>query len=107
MTFFFVRPNWFSELFCSTKKEVKKEVFGHFLESFDKKNCDVFFWPVLPLKVSIYVSIGTQGAFRKILGSVGQKWIPKKYQRWDPLGRQGVESLKGRASPPPLNPPLY
>ena len=28
----------------------------------------------------------------------------KKYQRGDPLGRQGVESLRG-ASAPPLNPP--
>ena len=80
------------------KKQVKKAGFGHFLEYFDKKIA--FFLARAPLKVSIYVSIGTQGAFRKILGSVGQKWIPKKYQRWDPLGRQGVESLKGRASPP-------
>ena len=41
------------------------------------------------------VYIGAKGAFRKILESVGQKWI-KKYQRRDPLGRQGVETLRGR-----------
>ena len=64
----------------------------------------VFFWRALPLKV---VYIGAQGAFRKNLGWVGQKWISEKVSKGEPLGRQGVESLRGGASaPPPLNPPL-
>ena len=50
------------------------------------------------------VYIGAKGAFRKILGSVGQKWISEKVSKGDPLGRQGVESLRGGggrgASPP-------
>ena len=41
------------------------------------------------------VYIGAQGAFRKNLGSVGKNGFIKKYQRGEPLGRQGVESLRG------------
>ena len=52
------------------KKQVKKAVFGHFLENFDKKNA--FFGARSP---SNLVYIGAKGAFRKILGSVGQNWI--------------------------------
>ena len=35
------------------------------------------------------------GAFRKILGSVRQKWKSQNSSKGDPLGRQGVESLRG------------
>ena len=48
------------------------------------------------------------GAFRKILGSVGQKWISEKVSKGDPLGRKGVESLREkdvRPPPPPPDPP--
>ena len=45
------------------------------------------------------VNIGAKGALRKIFGSVGQNGFIKKYQRGDPLGRQGVESLKGASAP--------
>ena len=45
-------------------------VFGLFLENFDKKIA--FFWRVLPSKI---VGNGAKSAFRKILVSVGQKWI--------------------------------
>ena len=53
------------------KKTGQKAVFGHFVEKFDRKIA-IFFWRTLPLKVSIY---WRPGGFRKILGSVGQKWI--------------------------------
>ena len=39
-----------------------------------------------------------------IYGQSAKNGFLKKYQRGDPLGRQGVESLKGGR--PPLNPPL-
>ena len=73
------------------EKTVKEAVFGHFLKKFDKKN-RVFFGARSPSKL---VCIGAQGAFRKILGSVCQKWISEKVSKRDPLGRQGVESLRG------------
>ena len=67
--FFLDRSDWFSELSQSSKKtlfwrnflrrrqffekkQVKKAVFGHFLENFDKKNA--FFWRALPLKTRRY-----------------------------------------------------
>ena len=53
-----------------SEKTVKKAVFGHFLKNFDKKSR--FFGARSPSKL---VYIGAEGAFRKILGSVGQKWI--------------------------------
>ena len=40
------------------------------------------------------------GAF---LGSSAKNGYPKIVQRGDLLGRRGVESLKGRPPPPPLN----
>ena len=52
------------------KKHVKNAVFGHFLETFDKKTR--FFDARSPSKL---VYIGARGAFGQILGSVGQKWI--------------------------------
>ena len=63
-----------------------------------------FFGARSPSKIAY---IGAKGAFRKILGSVGQKWISEKYQRGDPLGRQGVKSLRGGGSVriPPRPPP--
>ena len=66
--FFLGRPNRFFELSQSSKKtlfwpiflrrrqflkkQVKKAVFGQFLENLDKKTR--FFWRALPLKISIY-----------------------------------------------------
>ena len=78
------------------EKTVKKAVFGHFLKNFDKKIA--FFGARSPSKL---VYIGAQGAFRKILGSVGQKGISEKVSKGDPLGRQGVESLRGGGVRPP------
>ena len=49
------------------------------------------------------VYIGAKDAFRKILGSVSQKWISQNSTKGDPLGRHGVESLRGL---PFLTPPL-
>ena len=82
------------------KKTVKKAVFGRFLKKLDKKIA-FFFGARSPSKL---VYIGAEGALRKILGSVGQKWISKLYQRGDPLGRQGVESLRGGGGRPPPPP---
>ena len=86
------------------KKTVEKAVFRNFLKNFDKKNRGFFLARAPPSKL-VYI-----GAFRKILGSVGQKWISQKLSkgRRDPLGRQGVESLKRRSvqyTPPPPPPP--
>ena len=51
------------------------------------------------------VYFGTQGTFRKILGLVDQKWISQNSSKGDPLGRQGVKSLREDTSAPsaPLN----
>ena len=58
-----------------------------------------FFGARSPSKIAY---IGAKGSFRKILGSVGQKWISEKVSKGgDPLGRQGVKSLRGGASAPP------
>ena len=53
------------------KKQIKKAVFGHFLDYFDQKIA-FFFGARSPSKL---IYIGTKGIFRKILESVGQKWI--------------------------------
>ena len=44
--------------------------FVHFLENFSNKLCS--FWCALPSKI---VKFGAKGSFRKVLGSVSQKWI--------------------------------
>ena len=51
-----------------------------------------------PIKISI--CIGAKGAFRKILGSVSQKWISQNSTK-QTLGRHGVESLREEKRPPP------
>ena len=85
------------------EKTVKKAVFGHFLKNFDKKMR--FFGARSPSKIA---SIGAEGAFRKILGSVGQKWISEKESKGGPFGSAGgqIPEGGGRPPPPPLNPPL-
>ena len=64
----------FSQNFCAAgkilKKQFKKGVFGTF-GKFLPKNC-LFFGARAPSKL---VYIGAKGAFRKILGLIGQKWI--------------------------------
>ena len=109
--FFLGRSNWFFELFRRQvfEKTVKKNVFGHFLKNFDKKN-RVFFGARSPSKL---IYIGAQGAFRKYLGTVGQKWICEKLSKGGPFGSAGGRIPEQRASaptppppPPPLNPPL-
>ena len=55
------------------------------------------------------IYFGATGVFRKILRSVGQKWISEKYQRGGPFGSAGDRFLEkgGRTHPPPpLNPAL-
>ena len=64
------------------KKTVKKGVFRHFLENFDQKIA--FFRRALPLKISKVFS-----------GRSAKSGFLKKTQRGDPLGWQGVESLRG------------
>ena len=125
-TFFFLgRPNWFFELSQSTvlrlfwqnflrrrqifEKTVKKNRFWALFEKFWQKNC-VFFGARSPSKL---VYIGAEGAFRKILGSVRQKWISEKVSKGGPFGSAGGRIPEGGgggvrppAPPPPLNPPL-
>ena len=53
------------------------------------------------------VYIGAKDAFRKILGSVGQKWISEKVSKGGPFGSAGGRIPEGGGRPPPtLNPPL-
>ena len=90
------------------EKTVKKAVFGHFLKNFDKKIA-FFFGARSPSKL---VYVGAKGAFRKILGSVGQKWISEKVSKGGPFGSAGGRIPKGKGvrppppAPSPLNPPL-
>ena len=54
------------------------------------------------------VYIGAKGAFRKILGSVGQKWISEKVSKGGPFGSAGgriPEGGGGERPPPPPPPP--
>ena len=46
------------------------------------------------------VYFGAQGALRKNLGSVSQKWISQNSAKGDPLGRHGVEFLRGKGIRP-------
>ena len=65
------------------------------------KNVDkkiAFFGARSPSKL---VYIGAESAFRKILGSVGQKWISEKVSKGGPFGSAGARIPEGRASAPP------
>ena len=79
------------------EKTGKKAVFGQFSENDDKKI--VFFGARSPAKL---VYIGAKGAFRKILGSINQKW---KSQNSTKAGGHISERVKVRPPPSPLNPP--
>ena len=54
------------------------------------------------------VYIGAQGAFRKILGSVGQKWVFEKLSKGGPFGSSGGRNPEGgggwRRTPPKSDP---
>ena len=59
-----------------------------------------------PLSKLVY--FGAKGALRKILGSVGQKWISQNSTKADPFGRWEAESLRAgerKTSTPCLPPP--
>ena len=62
-----------------------------------------FFGARSPSKIAF---IGAEGAFRKILGSVGQKWISEKVSKGGPFGSAGGQIPEGgggaSAPPPPL-----
>ena len=74
-------------------------VFGHsqksrfwaLFEKFWQKN-SVFFCARSPSKL---VYIGAKGAFRKILGSAGQKWISEKVSKGGPFGSAGGRIPEG------------
>ena len=54
------------------------------------------------------VYIRAEGVFSKFLGSVSQKWISQNSTKGDPLGRQGVESLRrGRPLPALIRPRFH
>ena len=65
-----------------------------------------FFGARSPSKIAF---IGAKGAFRKILGSVSQKWNSEKVSKGGPFGSAGDQiPVEGRPpTPPPINPPLY
>ena len=78
------------------KKQSKKPFF--FLKNFDKKIA-FFFGARSPSKL---VYIGAKGAFGKILGSVGQKWISEKVSKGGPFGSAGGRiPEEGAYAPPP------
>ena len=91
------------------EKTVKKAVFGHFLKNFDKK-MRFFFGARSPSQIA---SIGAEGAFRKILGSVGQKWISEKVSKGGPFGSAGGQIPEGGGggrrpqTPPPKSAPAH
>ena len=62
-----------------------------------------FFGARSPSKIAF---IGAKGAFRKILGSVGQKWISEKVSKGEPFGSAGgqIPEEGGRPPPPPAPP---
>ena len=78
------------------KKQSKKVVLGTFLKILTKK---LRFSARAPPSIIEY--IGAKGAFRKILGSVGQKWIFLKVPKGEPFGSAGGRIPKGGRPPPP------
>ena len=61
-----------------------------------------FFGARSPSKIAF---IGAEGAFRKVLGSVGQKWISEKVSKGGPFGSAGGQIPEGGRPPPPPPPP--
>ena len=101
--FFLGRPNCFSELSQSTVLPLYWA--GFWKKTLTKKS--LFFGARSPSKL---VYIGAQSALRKVLGSVGQKWISEKLTEGGPFGSAGGRIPEGGTRrpppPPPLNPPL-
>ena len=83
------------------KTSSQKNAFWHFLENFDKK---IAFFGARSPSVSIH---WRQRRLKKP-GRSARNEFRKKYQGGDPLGWQGVESLRGEgaSAPCPLNPRL-
>ena len=100
---------YFGKIFCAAGKFLKKQSKKPFLNTFWKiltKKSRFFFGARSPSKL---VYIGAKGAFKKILGSVGQKWISEKVSKGGPFGSAGGRISEGGGRPPPpppLNPPL-
>ena len=81
-------------------KNSKKSRFWALFEKFWQQ-VRFFFGARSPSKL---VPIGANGAFRKILGSFGQKWISEKVSKGGPFGSAGGRIPEERgvsASPPP------
>ena len=83
------------------KNSPKESIFKNILENFDR--ISRFFGARSPSKL-LYISV--EDALRNILGSVNKYEHLKKSTKGDPLGRQGVEPLRGRRPTPLLNPHL-
>ena len=65
-----------------------------------------FFGARSPSKIAFIGAEGAEGAFRKILGSVSQKWIFEKASKGGPFGSAGGQIPEGAgASAPPRPPP--
>ena len=82
-------------------KNSQKSRFWALFEKVWQKNC-VFFGARCPPKL---VYIGAEGAFRKILGSVRQKWISEKVSKGGPFGSAGGRIPEGGGVRPPAPPP--
>ena len=94
----------FSAPQANFKKTVKKSRFWALFEKFWQKN-RVFFGARSPSKLEY---IDAKSAFRKVLGSVGQKWISEKVSKGGPFGSAGgwipEEGGNVRKTAPPPKP---
>ena len=107
--FFLGRPNLFSELFQSTTKTLFCQKFLRRRQNVEKtgqkKAFLGTFWKLFT-KTSRFFGARShlkKCAFRKILGSVTKNGYFKIVQRGDPLGRQGIESLRGASEFCPIS----
>ena len=112
-TFFLGQPNWFFELSQSTVLPLFWQYFLRRRQIFEKtvKKQKKAVKKQFARSPSKLVYIGAEGPFRKILGSVGQKWISEKVSKGGPFGSAGGriperERPPPSPRPPPLNPPL-
>ena len=88
---------------CKILKNTPRKAFlSNFWKTLTKNSR--FFGARSPSKLA---DIGAKGASRKLIGSITKNVYWKTVQRGDPLGRQGVESLRKRVRPLPKSAPAY
>ena len=104
---------YFGKIFCAAGKFLKKQSKKPFLGTFWKILCaPPQSWYICALSParspSKLVYIGAKGAFRKILRSVGQKWISEKVSKGGPFRSAGgriPEDGSSAPRPPPKSAP--